>query len=58
MAIAVIGGVISSTLLSLVVVPSFYLAIENAKGRIARWFPKKTGAAHAVPDASVPSGGE
>ncbi|UQA55767.1 efflux RND transporter permease subunit [Polyangium aurulentum] len=32
MAIAVIGGVVSSTLLSLVVVPAFYLAIENAKG--------------------------
>jgi multidrug efflux pump subunit AcrB len=32
MAIAVIGGVISSTLLSLLVVPAFYLAIENAKG--------------------------
>ncbi len=31
MAIAVIGGVISSTLLSLVVVPVFYLAIENSK---------------------------
>jgi hydrophobe/amphiphile efflux-1 (HAE1) family protein len=31
MAIAVIGGVISSTLLSLVVVPVFYLAIENLK---------------------------
>ncbi len=36
MAIAVIGGVISSTLLSLVVVPAFYLAIENAKGWIGR----------------------
>ncbi len=31
MAIAVIGGVISSTLLSLVVVPAFYLAIEGLK---------------------------
>jgi multidrug efflux pump subunit AcrB len=31
MAISVIGGVVSSTLLSLVVVPAFYLAIENAK---------------------------
>jgi multidrug efflux pump subunit AcrB len=31
MAIAVIGGVISSTLLSLIVVPVFYLAIENLK---------------------------
>jgi hydrophobic/amphiphilic exporter-1 (mainly G- bacteria), HAE1 family len=36
MAIAVIGGVISSTLLSLVVVPVFYLAIENAKALIKR----------------------
>jgi hydrophobic/amphiphilic exporter-1 (mainly G- bacteria), HAE1 family len=36
MAIAVIGGVVSSTLLSLIVVPVFYLAIENSK----RWFPR------------------
>jgi multidrug efflux pump subunit AcrB len=36
MAIAVIGGVISSTLLSLIVVPVFYLAIENLKARIKR----------------------
>jgi hydrophobe/amphiphile efflux-1 (HAE1) family protein len=35
MAIAVIGGVVSSTLLSLIVVPVFYLAIENLK----RWLP-------------------
>ncbi len=37
MAIAVIGGVVSSTLLSLVVVPAFYLAVENAKATIRRW---------------------
>jgi hydrophobic/amphiphilic exporter-1 (mainly G- bacteria), HAE1 family len=36
MAIAVIGGVVSSTLLSLVVVPVFYLAIENSKASLAR----------------------
>jgi multidrug efflux pump subunit AcrB len=36
MAIAVIGGVVSSTLLSLVVVPVFYLAIENAKAWLGR----------------------
>jgi hydrophobe/amphiphile efflux-1 (HAE1) family protein len=35
MAIAVIGGVVSSTLLSLIVVPVFYLAIENFK----HWLP-------------------
>ena len=38
MAIAVIGGVISSTLLSLVVIPVLYLAIENAKATLSRWF--------------------
>jgi hypothetical protein len=36
MAIAVIGGVVSSTLLSLIVVPVFYLAIENFK----HWLPR------------------
>jgi hydrophobe/amphiphile efflux-1 (HAE1) family protein len=36
MAISVIGGVVSSTLLSLVVVPAFYLAIEGLKRRIVR----------------------
>ena len=39
MAVAVIGGVISSTLLSLVVVPAFYLAIEGVKARLARARP-------------------
>jgi multidrug efflux pump subunit AcrB len=37
MAIAVIGGVIASTVLSLVVVPAFYLAIENLKAKIRVW---------------------
>ena len=40
MAIAVIGGVISSTLLSLVVIPVLYLSIENAKARLGRLFKK------------------
>ncbi|MGZ6096427.1 MAG: efflux RND transporter permease subunit, partial [Polyangiales bacterium] len=39
MAIAVIGGVISSTLLSLLVVPAFYVAIEGVKG----WLRKLRG---------------
>lgn len=38
MAIAIIGGVISSTALSLIVVPVVYLSIENGKGQLARWF--------------------
>jgi HAE1 family hydrophobic/amphiphilic exporter-1 len=42
MAIAVIGGVISSTLLSLIVVPVFYLTIENIKaGLRRRWGPRR-----------------
>ena len=40
MAIAVIGGVISSTLLSLLVVPAFYLAIEGAKAWLGRRFTR------------------
>jgi hydrophobic/amphiphilic exporter-1 (mainly G- bacteria), HAE1 family len=51
MAIAVIGGVISSTLLSLVVVPVLYLTIENAKGRLAGWLGLRA-------PAPAPSGGE
>ena len=38
MAIAVIGGVISSTLLSLVVVPALYLAIEGARRFVVKLF--------------------
>jgi hydrophobe/amphiphile efflux-1 (HAE1) family protein len=41
MAIAVIGGVVSSTVLSLLVVPAFYLAVEGVKARVrvARGLP-------------------
>lgn len=38
MAISVIGGVISSTLLSLIVVPALYLTIESGKAGWARLF--------------------
>jgi Cu/Ag efflux pump CusA len=37
MSIAVIGGVVSSTVLSLVVVPAFYLAVEGMKARVRIW---------------------
>jgi len=45
MAIAVIGGVISSTLLSLIVVPVFYLTIENIKGWLGRRSRRSTSSA-------------
>jgi HAE1 family hydrophobic/amphiphilic exporter-1 len=41
MAVAVIGGVISSTLLSLIVVPVFYLAIERLKDKLRRKRPPR-----------------
>lgn len=47
MAIAIIAGVISSTFLSLVVVPVVYLAFEGMKARLARFFGQK-------PDARTP----
>jgi hydrophobe/amphiphile efflux-1 (HAE1) family protein len=42
MAIAVIGGVVSSTVLSLVVVPAFYLAVEGLKAKVMRSHPRKS----------------
>lgn len=64
MAIAVIGGVISSTLLSLIVVPVFYLAIENfkawlprASARVARLFGVRR-VAHATGESGATSTAE
>lgn len=51
MAIAVIGGVISSTILSLVVVPAFYLAVEGIKARLRVWRGLPP---HALPEAPAP----
>jgi multidrug efflux pump subunit AcrB len=41
MAAAVLGGLIVSTLLSLLVVPAFYLVTDNMKNRIARLFRRE-----------------
>jgi hydrophobe/amphiphile efflux-1 (HAE1) family protein len=41
MAVAVFGGVLVSTLLSLAVVPAFYLVAENATTRMRTWFGMK-----------------
>jgi multidrug efflux pump subunit AcrB len=38
MGVAVIGGLITSTLLTLLVVPAIYSAFESARGRILRLF--------------------
>ncbi|MBP9113296.1 MAG: efflux RND transporter permease subunit [Polyangiaceae bacterium] len=49
MAVAVIGGVISSTFLSLIVVPAMYVSIENAKAWLARQFGLDLRGVHTVP---------
>jgi hydrophobe/amphiphile efflux-1 (HAE1) family protein len=62
MAIAVIGGVVSSTLLSLIVVPVFYLAIENFKhwvplaaAKVRGVLPSGRTRAHVTPDGAASS---
>jgi len=41
MAAAVLGGLTVSTILSLLVVPAFYVVSDNAKNTLARWFRKE-----------------
>ena len=54
---AVIGGVLTSTLLTLVVVPVAYTYLDNFGKRAARWF--KRNEEHAVPAmAAVPDAGK
>ncbi len=53
MAIAVIGGLIVSTALSLLVVPAFYITADSGKARLSGWIGRLRG--KPVPDgASVP----
>ena len=48
MAVAIIGGVITSTLLTLLVVPTFYDAIEIAHDRAIAKFRRRAAAGNAV----------
>ena len=43
MGIAVIGGLVLSTILSLVVVPAFYVEADRAKTKLSKLFQKKDG---------------
>ena len=51
MAIAVIGGIIVSTMLSLVVVPAFYLIMDDLSRGLSWVFSRFIGAREADPDA-------
>jgi HAE1 family hydrophobic/amphiphilic exporter-1 len=49
---AIIGGVITSTLLTLLVIPTFYDILSGMRDRVRRWFgrdTKKKAAAHPTP---------
>jgi hydrophobe/amphiphile efflux-1 (HAE1) family protein len=50
MAIAVIGGLLISTALSLLVVPAFYVIADRAHARLQKLFPKKNKPAAHPPD--------
>lgn len=56
MAIAVIGGLLVSTALSLLVVPAFYVMADRGKARLGRLFPKRpeAPAAHGPPQPATP----
>ena len=43
MAVAVIGGLLLSTLLSLLFVPSLFSVIHGAQGRVGRWMQRHVG---------------
>ena len=51
MAIAVIGGIIVSTVLSLVIVPSFFLIMDDLSRLLARTFSRFIGPKEAEPEA-------
>ncbi|NCU21412.1 efflux RND transporter permease subunit, partial [Candidatus Falkowbacteria bacterium] len=54
MAIAVIGGIIVSTVLSLVVVPSFFLIMDDLSRLLARIFGRLVGKGEAEPATTDP----
>ncbi len=54
MAIAVIGGIIVSTVLSLVVVPSFFLIMDDLSRLLSRLFSRMVGPKEKEPEALPP----
>jgi HAE1 family hydrophobic/amphiphilic exporter-1 len=56
MAVSVIGGVLVSTLLTLFVVPCFYLEAEKARAFLARHLGRRARADEPAP-AHAPAGG-
>ena len=53
MAIAVLGGMVTSTLLSLLVVPAAFTYIDDVQRRIASWFARGPARRHAAEPAAA-----
>jgi hypothetical protein len=54
LAVVVIGGLTTSTLLTLVIVPIVYELIYGIKGRISRMFSKKAGKSSKAEAIAIP----
>ena len=48
MAVTVIGGLLSSTAMSLLIVPTVFTYVEGLKGRLRKW--RRAGDAAATPE--------
>jgi Cu/Ag efflux pump CusA len=56
MAVAVISGLIVSTLLSLVFVPAVFLLVDSLERTLGRWLGRLVGARDEAPDGAVSHG--
>jgi len=52
LAVAVIGGMVSSTLLTLVVVPAVYSLVENGQVRLRNWLKRRSSSSDPTQEAS------
>ncbi|MBX7265435.1 efflux RND transporter permease subunit [Micromonospora sp. Llam7] len=58
LAIVVIGGLLTSTLLTLVLVPTLYAMVEDTKESVRAWRRSRSGAGDERPDVDVPGSGD
>ncbi|MEV1144134.1 efflux RND transporter permease subunit [Micromonospora sp. NPDC049799] len=58
LAIVVIGGLLSSTLLTLILVPTLYTMVENTKEVFRTWRARRSGVATTTEDGPTPDDGD
>ncbi|TDC83749.1 efflux RND transporter permease subunit [Micromonospora sp. KC606] len=57
LAVVVIGGLLSSTLLTLVLVPTLYTMVEHTKESLRQWWARRSGRAGPVPRSVLDAAG-